>query len=521
MENFEQNQNNENIEQDEFSTIFSDPLAHKKTADKVANPNKKRWVSVIAGVLAVAILIGGTFAVIKLIPEKKQPEDTTSQIPEISVLSMKEADIKTITVKNQNGTFVLDNKVTKDEDGYDECAWSIQGYDMDVIDDYALYNIASNFMSLSAIREITNKTDADCGLDKPISDVTVTKQDDTVHRVFIGKKSPDNASVYVKYGEKIYLVLGDIDTRLNFTELEIGNSDAIASLSLPSGNDKYLSNGTISSFDSLTISGKNYSKPVVIKPNPNALTSELHAFVLTSPVERMAENTDKALVPFNDGIAVTGVYSLDSKAATLKKFGLDKPDLTISLKLGKVTYAYKFKLQEDGSYAVWYDGCKMIKKVAADALDVFSYSTINFYSTWVHLQAIDDLSAFIVKSEGKEYKFDISVKVNEDSKNEYTIKHNGKKLTATNFQDFYRYCISLYASDFEPKKLTTEPEYEITYVYSDSKRTPTKITFQRSGATKYQYSINGEAIGNVNASDVNRIATYVKQAANNETVNII
>ena len=59
MENFEQNQNNENIEnivEDEFSTIFSDPTAHKKTAGKVKNRNVKRWMSIIAGVLSVAVL---------------------------------------------------------------------------------------------------------------------------------------------------------------------------------------------------------------------------------------------------------------------------------------------------------------------------------------------------------------------------------------------------------------------------------------------------------------------------------
>ena len=42
MENFEQNQNTEISEQDELSTIFSDPTAHKMTADKTKNPNKKQ-----------------------------------------------------------------------------------------------------------------------------------------------------------------------------------------------------------------------------------------------------------------------------------------------------------------------------------------------------------------------------------------------------------------------------------------------------------------------------------------------
>ncbi len=522
MENFEQNQNTEIAEQEELSTVFSDPTAHKMTADKTKNPNKKRWTAIIAGVLAVAVLIGGTIAVIKLMPEIED-DDTTSQTPEISVMSMQETDFKNITVKNENGTYVIDNAVSQDEDGYDVCTWTIQGYDMDVIDDYALYDIASNFMSLTALREITTKTAEECGFDEPVVEVDITKQDDSTVTVLVGGKSPDGAGAYLKFADKetIYLIAGDIDTRLTFAPLDLANTDGIAALSLPSGNEEYLSNGTIASFDSLTISGKNFAKPVVIKPNSDAATSELHNYIVTSPSERMAENVDKALIVFNDTTTVSGAYALDSKTATVNKLGLNKPDLTIAVKLGKTTYSFKFKEQEDGGYAVWYDGCKMIKKISADALEVLSYSTNNFYSTWVHLQSIDELSGFIVKSEGKEYKFDISVKVNEDTKNEYTIKHNGKKLTASNFQDFYRYCISLYASDFDTTKVTSEVEYEITYIYSDTKRTPTKITFQRASATKYLFSVNGTAIGHVNASDVNRIATYVKQAANNETVNII
>ena len=194
MENFEQNQNNENLEnvvEDEFSTVFSAPVAHKKTADKVKNNNVKRWISVISGVLAVAILITGTFFIVKLIPEKEQEQaPINSQVPEKKILSVKEADFKNITVVNKNGTFAIDNTVSKDESGYNNCVWSLKGYSSAVIGDTPLYNVASVLMNLSYIREIENVTDVDYGFDKPISDVTITKQDNTVHRS-IGESQVD------------------------------------------------------------------------------------------------------------------------------------------------------------------------------------------------------------------------------------------------------------------------------------------------------------------------------------------
>ncbi len=524
MENFEQNQNIEiNEQEDELSTVFSDPTAHKMTADQTKNPNKKRLTTIIAGVLAVAILAGGTFAVVKLIPEKQDPSDTISQTPTITVVSVDEINIKKLTVKNKNGTFVMNNAIQKDDDGYEMCTWTLQGYDADVIDDYSISNAATTFAALTALREITTKTADECGLTAPAVEVAITKKDDSIINVLIGDKSPDGSGVYVKLSDKdtIYLVLGTIDDTFTFTALDFANTDAISALTLPSGYEDYLLDNTIASFDSLTISGKNFSKPVVIKPNTDETTSGLHNYVVTSPTYRMAENVDKALLPFNSGVSVSGAYALDSKAATVNKFGLNNPDLTVNAKFGKLTYTFKFKKQDDGNYAVWYTDCKMIKKVSADAVEMFSYSTTNFYSTWVHLQSIDDLSGFIVKSEGKEYKFDIKVTVNEDTRNNYNIKYNGKELTVENFQEFYRYCISLHSCDFETEKVNGQPEYEITYVYSDAKRKSTTIKFYRSSATKYLFSVDGEVIGHANASDVNRIATYVKQAANDETVNII
>ena len=102
MNNFDENQNIEiNEENDELSTVFADPAAHKVTADGKKNQNKKRIMSIIAGVLAVAVLIGGTVAVVKLIPEKEDDDGTTSQTPQINVLSMKEAEVKNVTIKTK------------------------------------------------------------------------------------------------------------------------------------------------------------------------------------------------------------------------------------------------------------------------------------------------------------------------------------------------------------------------------------------------------------------------------------
>ena len=71
----------------EESTIFSDPKAHK---EKKAPSKKNFAVKIISAFLIVAILAGGTFAVVKLIPEKQQEQTETGKTS-ISVLSSLEA----------------------------------------------------------------------------------------------------------------------------------------------------------------------------------------------------------------------------------------------------------------------------------------------------------------------------------------------------------------------------------------------------------------------------------------------
>ena len=55
-------------ENDAFSTIFSAPQEKRPYNPK--NTGKKKILSVIAALVAVAVLVSGTVAVIKLIPEK-------------------------------------------------------------------------------------------------------------------------------------------------------------------------------------------------------------------------------------------------------------------------------------------------------------------------------------------------------------------------------------------------------------------------------------------------------------------
>lgn len=509
---------------EEGSTVFSDPTEHKKTAVK----QKKRLLpKVIAAVLAVGVLAGGTVAVIKLIPEREEDTSTPS-IETISVLDMKSDDFKSVTVTNENGTFKLYSvEETETSDSSDTSSskptvnWYLDGYDREVIDSSAAGSIAGYAASLEAVREVTSKSAAECGLENPTVKADVVKNDGSEFSILVGSESPDNTGTYVKLSteEKIYITETDLKGNFTFDALSLAETGSVPGITVTDDMKDYKGNdGALSSFDTITLSGKNYPEKVVLAPNTDENLSAYAAYMTVSPTKRIADNVDGIFGLFKSGVSASGAYSFDTSVSSRKNLGFDNPDLTATIKVGSVTQTYSFKQQEDGDYAVWYDGAKLIKKVSASSLSFIDYKVNDYYASWVCLQSINELSNFTVKTPDKTYSFDIVYDDSEDAEETYVITYEGTKLVAENFQNFYQECISLSCSDYTIDKVINEPAMSFVFTYSDTSREKTAVEFKKAGETKYQYSIDGIDMGKINSSSLNKILRQVEKVANGESV---
>lgn len=516
MENFPENENLN--EQEEFSTVFSNPTEH--TTKAVKNGNKKRILTVLSAFCALAVLVGGTFAAVKLIPKKSDETTGQPELKEIEVLSQKDTDLKSVTVNNKNGSFKFYSIITKaeDENSEDTAKWYLEGYKQELVSTSSISNIVNNITNISASREITEKTAEECGLVNPAISADVAANDGGKWSVLIGSKSPDNSGVYLKLSTKdtIYLIPDAIDESLTFEPLDLANTDSIAGINLDSNYADYTEDGKLKSFDSIIVSGKNFPKNVVIKPNNNDIEKTI-SYVITEPVERVAENADKLLSVFSDGITVSGAYSFDVTPETLSALGLNNPDFAAKIKVKDFTYTYKFKLQSDGSYAVVTDDSIMVKKVSAGSLEVLGYTETDFYADWVFIESIDKIANLTVNSGGKSYSFDIKANEDEESEESYIVNYDGKTLKSYDFQSFYQYCISLKSSDFTTENLSGPDDASLVYSYNDGTK-PVTVTFKKATATKYQYYINGSPMGKVNSSEFNKLDKYLKQLVSGQTV---
>ena len=526
--------------EDEFSTVFSAPAEHKPANNK---KKKKYLLKAIAGILAVAILGGGTWAVIKFIPEKED-ENATVSLPESETVAMKETksdDMKTLTVKNRLGTIKFYSKTEKATDSSasdtssnnaEVTTWYIDGVDKSYISTSQTGNFVGQFGTIEAVRQIEGLTLSDCGLDKPAVTATAVLKNGDKYTLTIGDVADSLTGNY--YGklsdsDKIFLLeSGYVDELAGVDALQFDATVSTPSYKAPDGADEYLSEeGALTFFDTLTVRGKNFDDDVVFKTNTEEEISNMLGYVVTSPSKRIAQNAEYVLSFFQNGLSVDGAYAFDISPSALKKFGLDKPDFVATIDVLGKKMTYKFKLQSDGNCAVLADGAKVISRVAGSTdlsggegkvvlSDMMEFTEIDFYASWISLYNIADLKSFNVTSNGKVYKFDIKENPDTESEDSFIIKVNGKQIDCSSFQYLYQYFISMSCSDYTVETLNSDPELVIEYVFNKKKYKNSKIEFRRSGASRYQYNVDGIDMGKTTSAEINKFVKYLKKVANGE-----
>lgn len=516
MNNTPENEKNEIIENDEvFSTVFSDPSEHRKI--KKDEKSKKPLIKILACFLSLAVLIGGTVAVIKLIPEREEEDDYVPIMDEIEVLNMESDNFDTVTVTNQNGEFKFYSERTEIESSEEESSsesteseeteiavnWYLSDYDKELISSPSAADTVDGLCYITAARKITEKTSAECGLDNPTLKAEIVMIDGSKITLSLGSASPDQTGYYFNYSdnEDIYLVSSSVKSNFEFELLDLANTDVMSGFPLTESMTDYMDdNSDLSTFDSITLSGENLNETVVITPNPE---DAILLYKTTAPVERRAQNVEDIFSIFQNGLSVSGAYSLDASAKSLEEFGLNSPDFAMTMKIGSSSHTFKFKLQEDGYYAAVCDGEKLIKKVEASSLSFINYSTTDFYSNWVCMESITDLSGFTFKTSDKTYEFSLSSKENEDGETVTTVTYNGNEIDTDSFKDFYEQCLSLTCTDFSIDSVSGTADY--TIIFSLASGENKTYEFYKSGETRYQYRENGVDLGKVNSSAINKI----------------
>lgn len=515
MNNTPENENLKNNESEEFSTIFSNPTEHKK---KTVKTNKgKRLAIVISAFLVVAILVGGTVGIIKLIPEKEETENTESGFEEIEVLSLESGTLNFVSITNEKDSYKLYSVKEKSDTSSSSSRvvnWYIDGVEKDLISTDSCVNVVDALANVTAFKEITKKSAKDCGLDPAVASAELEDEKGKKTKILLGEKSPDGSGSYFKVdgSDKIYLVDSSVTYGFTQSKLDLADNTNLDAFPLNSTmTDFQGSDGLLGKFEKLTISGKNFPTPVIIEENKNEKLNDLIGYVTTSPTNHIADGTNDIFDAFKKGIAVSGTYSFDKSEDSLKKFGLDNPDFVATMEIDDVKHTYKLKLQEDGYYAAVSDTDKLIQKINETSVPFTKQVTKDFYSSWVCLISIDDLDSLTIKTPEKTDTFEFTDVEDEEADVSFTVKHNGKDFDTETLQDFYMALISLPCTDYTIDDIPFNSDYSFTFKFRSEIGGQNVIDFVKVSETRYQYYSDGVAMGKVTSSELKKVINMLNK----------
>ncbi|MBQ8741485.1 MAG: DUF4340 domain-containing protein [Clostridia bacterium] len=504
------------------STVFSAPAEHKVKAPKKSS--KKRLTSIIAACVAVAVLVGGTIAVIKLIPEMTEEEAPSSVFEDIAVVDADSEAFKTVTITNGNGEFkfVTQQITATNEAGETETTdyWAVEGIDISKLSNTTMNNIIASAASVTATREIDTKTASECGFDNPKIKVAVTSDATDPYTVLIGDVSPDGLGSYMMLegGDKIYVAADSEFSDFDFALLDLADQTSIPTTTFTSDtSDNKSEDGAYAYFDSLTLSGKLFPETVTIINNTAETDSAaLVPYLITTPSQRLAnaDNLTSLIGIFSSEIPVAGCYAFDITDQTLKDFGLDNPDAVVTMTIDGEARSFKVSVVNDDYCAVVYDGAKMIRKVLTSNFGFLSLTTQDLYYKNLFMNSINDITSLKLNDSEGEVKFDISYEENEDSVKTYHISVDGEEIVTKNFQDFYADFVGIQCSDFTTKDISTEPDGTITFTFYDGSETV--IEFYKANDTQYQYRIDGIDMGKITSSAFNKMIKNIRGVAAGE-----
>lgn len=454
----------------------------------------------------------------------KGDEAVDSVFEDITVVDADSKNFKSVTIKNKNGEFkfVTQEINATDADGKTQTTtyWTVEGIEVSKLSSTTTNSIISAAAEIIATREIDTKNPAECGFNSPTYTVTVTSTNGDTYTFYVGDTSTDGLGSYLMLdgNEKIYVADDAEFSSFDFQLLDLTDVTNIPITKFPSDtSSNKTADGTYAFFDTLTLSGNMFPETITIINNKeDSDSASLMPYIITTPTKRYAnhENLNSLVSLFSVENAVAGNYALEVSDETIKLFGLDKPDAVITMTIGGTPRTFKFKKIDNEYSAVTYDDAPMIRKVITSNFDFLSLKPEDLYLKNLFMNSINDITALKFNDADNDIKFDISYTEDSENQKTYTIKVDGETIDTKNFQSFYADFVITQCSNFVTTEVNAQPDGTVSFTFYDN--SDTVINFYRINDTEYQYTIDGNAMGRITASEYNKMVNNIKKIAANE-----
>ena len=522
----------------ENSTLFGESEVKEKKKSKLS-PIKKGIISISSLALLTAVVLVVVMFVIPKGGDDNETIDTSSVATktEFEVMTVKPADIKQVTVKNDSDNFTLIPKETTDSEGNTGYAWLAKGYEhidfttpaymIDAIinvkalkkfdiDEAAIVNAESDTTASDSTSSGDTESGANdpYGFGKPYSVLKVELNDGGGYKVTVGSVSPDKSGRYInisgdgdfkKHEKTAYLVDTSVINCVGNSLLNSVNMISAPAITSSGENDEYFDSGELIKFDELLIGGRLHKDTIkVICPSDDL---SLLSYMIEEPNEQAANDESvNSILGIVGGVYNSGAYVLDYKNSDIKKYGLDNPYLTYYIKVGDRYIDMKIsELQDDGYYAytVNYsnDGGKtvvdknIIYKLNAEGYEYFELKSEEIFFEKLFIEYVKYVESMSVTVSG-EPTHTFTLDHEEGNEAHFTVTtEKGKEIDEDEFCYYYARLLYLTALENDDTDYAVGDDFVIKFKisYTTEGKADDEIVIYPydKNVRRYVYKLNG------------------------------
>ncbi len=495
------------------STVLTEKNGMESANDRKVRPLfERRFITIIALFVAIVVFVSGTICVNIFIKEETEEEQETTDST-IVVKQTEAESIEKIIVNGSYGEVVFVS--IKDGSTY---TWELQGYDKALVASSSVNAAANSLASITATRvmEEDQSKKSIYGLNKPTVVAKVFSRKGEDYTITVGDASPDGSGYYasVTGDPKIYLLSAGTVNNFNTSPEAMAETVIIPTQTIENvakrSDKKYFDEetGSLATFDSIELSGPRYGQKAVITPiadnefvEYNIDLGSYSRYADPTIVEEMFSITANSLVAID-------TYALHPDEATIKKYGLAEPELSVAIKYGSTTISFKASMYdyEQLYYAVMVDGRDAIYAVTADALSMLQNDLEKYYYSFVFQEFIYKFKTMTVETPDKTYAFDILHNPSDDT---FTARSNGVKVDDALLSTYYQYFLTL-SPVVKPSYTDGEVALKATFNYNSESKGQVVIELVKQSARRYLVRINGNDYGIVNSSDYDHLVAYAE-----------
>ena len=492
---------------------------------------KNTTKSLIIAVSSVVVLVGAFLAVYYLVPSQEEDNNSSTTLDSLSseqsdeehyhLIGYSYSDIDKIVVDNSGGEYTLDAAPNDNVQGTaieDTNLYSIEGFEDLTLQDGNPQMLAEDATSVTASKIVNDGSKkSDFGFDSPRSVVTITLTSGEKKTITVGDDAPGGKGAYLMLdGDKnIYLVSSESVDGLLLTKLGMFSTDI----------------GTIENddtkFTKMKFSGTAFDDKKIAFDYNNG-TAYTETFFITSPDNIPAKEDNTTSVMNNIRyLSATEVIAVDVDEDDLKKYGLDKPYITIEAEYPDMKVRYKAtKPKDDGSFYLLSDGIVYLMDKGSAPWILYKYE--DYIPDEIISPKYDSVDKITVIADKKEYVFDIdrtSNTVRDDSADTdietftVKVKCNGKELDENIYSTFFNNLTSAKRSGYKEIDIDKKPILTVIYEYSDG--TNAKAEYYKGENRKCPVLINGSIGAAAFETYVTKITDDVKKAAQGKEIKAI